>query len=135
MFVNDDLLDPHVLILKGFPDRIDAGRGRDLHLQTGKAFSYKIDEVRDANRDRIRSSLVNPVQELDELSISFLGILKVSETGGIEQVTEFQPSLMAGLDISPDIVSVDLREDKSGSCASHHIKGEFAEEGINGCPF
>jgi hypothetical protein len=135
MFVDDDLLNAHVLVLKGFPDRIDASRGGDLHLQTGKAFSYKIDEVRDTNRDRIRSGLINPLQKLDELSISFFGILKVSEAGGIEQVAEFQPSLMAGLDISPDMVSVDLREDKSRSCASHHVKGEFAEEGIDGCPF
>ena len=60
MLVDDDLLNAHVLILEGFSDRIDASRGGDLPLQTGKAFSYKIDEVREANRDRIRSRLINP---------------------------------------------------------------------------
>src|SRR5512136_1639215 len=120
MFVDDDLLNTHVLVLEGFPDRIDASRGGDLHLQTGKAFSYKVDEVREANRHRICSRLINPFQELDELSISFFGILKVSKAGGIEQVAEFQPSLMAGIDISPDKVSVDLGEDESRPCASYH---------------
>jgi hypothetical protein len=108
MFVDDNFLNAHVLVLEGFPDGIDAGRGGDLHLQTGKTFFYKIDEVREANRDCIRSGLINPFQKFDELSIPFLGVLKVSEAGGIEQVTEFQASLMAGLDVTPDIVSVDL---------------------------
>jgi hypothetical protein len=135
MFVDDDLLNAHVLILEGFPDRIDPSRGGDLHLETGKAFSHKIDEIRQANRDRIRSGPINPFQKLDELSISFLGILKVPKAGGIEQVTEFEPSFMAGFDISLDMVSVDLRKDKSRPCASYYIEGELSEEGIDGCPF
>jgi hypothetical protein len=39
---------------------------------------------------------------------------------------------VAGLDISLDMVSVDLGKDKSRSCTSHHIEREFAEEGIDG---
>jgi hypothetical protein len=135
MFINDDLLDSHIFILEGFSDRIDTGRGRDLHLQTGKAFSYQIDEIGDAHRDRIGSRPINPFQKLDKLSISLLGILEVSKTRGIQEVTELQPSFMAGLDILLHIVSVHLGKDKSGSRASHHIEGQFAEEGIDGCPF
>ena len=135
MFIDDDLLNAHVLVLEGLPHRIDTGRGGDLHLQTGKALSYEIDEVRDANRDGISSRLINPFQKLDDLPISFFGILKVSEAGSIKQVTEFEPSLIAGLDISPDMVSVDLRKDKSRPCASHHVEGEFAEKSVDGCPF
>ena len=39
---------------------------------------------------------------------------------------------MAGLDIPFDIVPVDLGQDKTGPCASHHVKGEFSEEGVDG---
>jgi hypothetical protein len=135
MFIDDDLFNTHVFVLEGFPDCIDASCGRDLHLQAGKALSYKIDEVREANRDRVRSGSIDPFQELDELSISFLGIFEVSKAGGIEQITEFQPSLVTGLNVSFHMFSVDLWQDNAGSRPSDDIEGELAEERIDRCPF
>jgi len=132
MLVDDDLLHSHILILKGFPHRVHTGGGGDLHLEARKTLPDEIDEVRDADGNSIRSGPIDPFEKLDQFSITFSGILKVSKTGGIEEITEFQSSLMASLDISVYKFSVDLRKDITGSCSPHRIVGKFAKEGVDG---
>ena len=63
VFIDDDLLNAHVLILKGLPHRVDPGCGGDLDLQTGKAFSHQIDEVRNADGDRVGTGFDRSIPE------------------------------------------------------------------------
>ncbi len=131
MLIDNDLLDSHRFILKGLPHGINPGRGGDLDLEARKTFPHEIDEVRDAHGDRIRAGLVDPFQKVNQLSITFSGVLQVSKTGGVQQVAEFQPSFVAGPYVSLHIFSIHLGQDKPGSRSPHNIEGKFPEEGIH----
>jgi hypothetical protein len=65
------------------------------------------------------------------LPIAFFRILKVSKAGGVQQVTELQSPLVAGLYVLLDIISVHLGKDEPGSCTPHDIEGELAEQGVH----
>jgi hypothetical protein len=131
MLIDDDLLSAHGFILKGFSHGIHTGCGGNLHLQPGKPFFDEIDEIGNTEGNGIRSCSVDPLQKFDQLSITFSGILKVSQARGIEEITEFQSSLVASPDITFYVSSVDLWQDKPRSCSSHDIEGKFAEKGID----
>jgi hypothetical protein len=134
VFIDNDLLHSHLLILDGLADRVDPGRGGDFDLQAGKSFSHEIDEVRNAYRHRICARFVDPFEKLDQLPITLSRVLEVSEAWGVEKVAELQAFLMAGLNIPIDITAVDLRQNKAGPSSSHDVKGKLPEERIDGRP-
>jgi hypothetical protein len=43
MLIDDDFLNPHILVLKGLSDSIDPGCGRDFDVEAGKPLPYKVD--------------------------------------------------------------------------------------------
>jgi len=135
VFVNDDFFYPHVLVLEGLPYRVDSRDRGDLYFEAGKTFSHKVDQIGNPHGHSIGPGSVNPFKKLDQLSIAFLRILEVSETGGIEEIAELQPSIVAGLDVGFHILSFDLRKNKTGSRPADNIKREFAEKSIYRCPF
>lgn len=131
MFINDDLFHAHVFILEGLSDRVDPGYCGDLDLETWEAFSHQIDKVGNPDGDRISPRFVNPFDELDQLSIAFSGILEISEAGSIEEITELQAFFMTGVDITLDVIAIDLGQDKARPCSSHDVEGKLAKEGID----
>ena len=134
VFINDNLFHSHLLILEGLADRVDPGRGGDFDLQAGKSLSHEIDEVRNAYRHCICARFVDPFEKLDQLPVTFSGILEVSEAWGVEKVAKFQAFLMAGLNIPFDVTAVDLGQNKAGPGSSHNVKGKLPEERIDGRP-
>jgi hypothetical protein len=78
--------------------------------------------------------LVNPLEKVDDLPVSFFGILKIPEAGGVEKITEFQSSFMAGLDVLLHRFPVDLGKDKPRSRPSDDIERKFTEEAVYRCP-
>jgi hypothetical protein len=135
MLIDDDLLDPHLFILEGLSHRVDPGGGGDLYLEAGETFPHEIDEVRDAEGDSVRPRLIDPLKKFDQLSVTLFGILEVSDARSVQEVTEFQAIFVAGPDESLHIISIYLGQDKTGSCSSNNIEGEFTEESIDRCPF
>ena len=83
MLIDDDLFSAHLFILEGFPHRIDPCCRRDLHLETRKALSHEVDKVRNADRDRIGTGAIDPFEKVNQLSVAFSRILKVSKTRGV----------------------------------------------------
>jgi hypothetical protein len=135
VLINDDLLHTHGFVLKGLSHGIDTGSGGGFHFKARETFPDQIDEIGHANDDRVCTRLIDPFEKPNELSITLSRILEISKTGGVEQITKLQPIFVTDLNISYHIISIDLRQNKTGSCSSHHIEREFAEEGIHGCPF
>jgi hypothetical protein len=135
MLINDDFLDTHVFILKGFPYGVDPGCRGDFHLEAGKTFPRKVHEVGDTHRNRISAGMVNPFQKLNKLSIAFFRILEVSKARSIEEIAKFQSPLMAGVDVLFHILSVNLWQHETRSRPTDDIKGKLTEKSIDGCSF
>jgi hypothetical protein len=135
MLVNDDFFYPHVFILESFSYCVDPRGGGDLYFEARKTLSHEVDQIGNAHGHSIGPGSVDPFKKLDQLSIAFLGILEVSETRGVEEIAELQPSIVAGLDVRFHILSFDLRKNKPGPCPTDNIKRELAEKSIYGCPF
>src|SRR5512143_1015163 len=130
MLINDDFLYPHVFILEGLSNRVDPGDRRHFYFEARETFSHEIDHVGNAHRHRIGPGSVDPFEKLDQLPVAFLGILEVSETGGVEEIAELQSPIVAGPDIGFHIRSLDLRKDKPGPCPADNIKRKLAEKSI-----
>jgi hypothetical protein len=60
--------------------------------------------------------------------------LKIPETRGVEKITEFQPSFMAGLYVLLRKFLVNLRKDEPRSCPSDDIERKFTKETVYRCP-
>jgi hypothetical protein len=125
---NDHFVGAEILPELGFLQGVHVGIFADTNLERGKLFLDDLSNEGDGYRHHIRGLLRHPLKVSDDRPVKVAAVLSIAQTGGIDQVVEFETKALRLLYMVRRSLPIHRRQEGNLTSASDYLCGNTSIE-------